>query len=291
MIAKNSEKAPLTESERLAKSKRTLINKIGFGISFGLTLITTLYAIITRKNRKKVSVGLINGLLNMLTNFSWQYWFSIRPWMLNWGTTKEERNQALPGDEIVQAPRYQSTRAITINAPPAQVWQWLVQIGQDRGGLYSYEKLENLFGCNIHNATGIVPEYQNLKIGDKIRLYPAEKFDLALVVSQIEPENRLVLQVPESLETCLKSGFAFNSWVFVLRQLDQNTTRLFFRMRADYRADFKGVFFNQIMLEPMHFIMERKMAKTLKKLAEKPVTLKTEVVQTNKVSNFAVSKA
>jgi hypothetical protein len=277
MTTKNSRKAPLTEAERLAKSKLNFINKIGFVFSFTLTLITTLHAILTRKNRKKVSVGLTNGLLNMLTNLSWQYWFSIRPWMLNWGTTKEERKQALPGDEIVQAPRYLSTRAITINAPPAQVWQWLVQIGQDRGGLYSYEKLENFFGCNMHNATGILPEYQKLKVGDKIRLYPADKFDLALVVNQIEPEKVLVLQALESLESCLKTGFAFNSWAFVLQPLDEKTTRLFMRMRADYRADFKGVFFNQIMLEPMHFIMERKMAKTLKKLAETPETTKVTV--------------
>jgi hypothetical protein len=278
MTTKNS---PVNQQEAIAKRNRNFINFVGFGVSMVLTLVTTLVAILTRKNRKKVSVGITMGLLNMLTNFSWQYWFTMRPWMLNWGTTKEERKQTYPGDDIVEAPRYQSTRAITINAPSAQVWQWLVQIGQGRGGMYSYEWLENLAGCDMHNATTIVPELQNLKLGDKVRLYPAEKFDLALVVSRIEPEKLLVLQAPESMETCFKTGFAFNSWTFILNPLDEKTTRLFFRMRANYRPDFKGIFFNQIMLEPMHFIMERKMAKTLKQIAEKSVAAKVDMPKTD----------
>lgn len=75
-----------------------------------------------------------------------------RLWYNRWGATAEECEKALPGDELVPHPRIASTRAITIQAPPAAVWPWLVQMGQGRGGLYSYDGLENLIGCDIHSA-------------------------------------------------------------------------------------------------------------------------------------------
>jgi hypothetical protein len=80
------------------------------------------------------------------------YWFGLRPWHIRWGATDDELARPLPGDEIVPRPRKWSTRAITIDAPAEVVWPWLVQIGQGRGGLYSYDWLENLAGCDIHSA-------------------------------------------------------------------------------------------------------------------------------------------
>src|SRR3954470_18626931 len=98
------------------------------------------------------------------------YWTGIHPWMTNWGSTAAEQQMALPGDELYPNRTARSTWAITINAPPDIVWQWLVQVGQDRAGFYSYTWLENLIGANIHNANEIHPERQQLAVGDGWRL-------------------------------------------------------------------------------------------------------------------------
>ena len=77
---------------------------------------------------------------------------AFTPWQRNWGATEEEVTAALPGDELTPPPVEQCTRAITIAAPPEEVWPWLVQMGADGGGFYSYAWMENLFGLQIHNA-------------------------------------------------------------------------------------------------------------------------------------------
>jgi hypothetical protein len=78
-----------------------------------------------------------------------------------WGASADEVEMSLPGDEFVPNPVLVSTRAITIQAPVSSVWPWLVQMGQGRGGLYSYERLENMVGCDMHNADRIIPEHQH----------------------------------------------------------------------------------------------------------------------------------
>src|SRR3954467_14058608 len=100
----------------------------------------------------------------------------FRPWFLTWGATPEEARSSLPGDEVVGAARSDSTtRAITIHAPVSTVWPWVAQLGQDRGGFYSYEVLEDLAGCSMENADRIHPEFQAWKAGDKLWMYPPEK--------------------------------------------------------------------------------------------------------------------
>lgn len=99
---------------------------------------------------------------------------------------------SLPGDDLVPRPRLGTTRAITIQAPAAEIWPWLVQMGQGRGWMYSYERLENLIRCDMHNADRILPEHQDLKAGDKARLGPEgyPSFD----VTAIEPGCALILR-------------------------------------------------------------------------------------------------
>src|SRR5262245_61191325 len=86
------------------------------------------------------------------------YVFLVRPWHLRWGATAEEVTETLPGDDLVADPKTQATHAVTIDAPPEAVWPWLVQIGQDRAGFYSYTWLEDLFGCRMRNTYRVVPE-------------------------------------------------------------------------------------------------------------------------------------
>ena len=108
--------------------------------------------------------------------------------MLRWGATDAEVSAVLPGDGIVPRPRYQQTHAITIGVPPDRVWPWLVQLGHGFGrGLYSYERLERLIGCDIHNGERIVPEWQHLAVGDDVRLLPRrDGLDLRFEVAILE---------------------------------------------------------------------------------------------------------
>lgn len=107
----------------------------------------------------------------------------------------------LPGDELVENPKLNLTQAITIQAPVSQVWPWLVQIGQNRGGFYSYTWLENLVGCQMRNAERVVPEWQDLKGGDVVWLYPEAP---PLRVLAVEHKRAIVLE---------------KSWTFFLHRL------------------------------------------------------------------------
>lgn len=102
----------------------------------------------------------------------WAYLLIVRPWHTSWRATSQDVPKRLPGDELVPNLTLESTRAITIRAPAEEVWRWLVQLGQDRGGFYSYDRLENLAGADIHNVDWIVPQMQHLKVGDFVPMAP-----------------------------------------------------------------------------------------------------------------------
>jgi len=185
------------------------------------------------------------------------YWFKVRPWHLAWGTTPEERRRPLPGDERVKDPDLDSTHAITIDAPAEEVWAWLLQIGQGRGGFYSYTWLENLVGCRMKNAERILPELQHLAVGDRIYLHPKAP---ALTVEILEPGRALVLS---------------ETWGFYLEPINRHSTRLLVRGRGRFDAQPfpKGrllqFLYWRLVFEPAHFVMERKMLLGIKERAER----------------------
>src|SRR5215217_6835671 len=112
---------------------------------------------------------------------------------MRWGATDAEVQGAFFGDELVAQPQSQSTRALTIDAPAAAIWPWLVQMGQGRGGLYSYEMLENMIGCDMHNADQIVAAWQNTGVGDRVRMYPAGSGPPPYTVAALVPEQAFIL--------------------------------------------------------------------------------------------------
>src|SRR5918994_7083921 len=126
-----------------------------FGVTIGPSLLLDLFAaagtlalITGRIMRSREGLARLLRLLAILgALLPWAYALVVRPWHLRWGATEEGIAKPLPGDELVPNPAIESTRAITVNAPVEEVWPWLAQIGQDRGGFYSYEWLENLAGC------------------------------------------------------------------------------------------------------------------------------------------------
>ena len=96
----------------------------------------------------------------------------FRRWCLTWGARPDEVSGKLPGDELLPRAGIVATRAITIDAPPAAIWPWLVQMGSGRGGVYTYDWIENLFGLAMHSTRRILPQYQGVKVGDEFPLGP-----------------------------------------------------------------------------------------------------------------------
>lgn len=187
------------------------------------------------------------------------YLFLFRPWHLRWGADLDELTRPLPGDELVPQPKQISTRAITIQASAADIWPWLAQVGQGRGGFYSYDWLENLIGCDIHNANRILPEHQQIAVGDKVRLGP-EGYPF-YTVAAVEPERYLLLRAGE-LEQ--ESPPVEDVWLFYLDEITPGVTRLIARNRRDYEPSLGNWLVWQVITEPLHFLMEQKMLRGIK---------------------------
>lgn len=151
----------------------------------------------------------------------------------NWGTTKAECQMRLPGDELVGEPIVQATEAISIDAPPAAVWPWLLQIGQDRGGFYNHETLGRLTGLRFRNAERVHPEWQHLAVGDTVRAAPIGWLGypdgVTYTVTRIVTEEHLVLRAGTS-------GPPWNAvWSFHLTPAGLDGTRLLVRLRHGLR--------------------------------------------------------
>lgn len=203
---------------------------------------------------------------------------SLWRWMTDWGATDQEAAELLPGDEIVGQPRYRTTHAVTIQTPVEHVWPWLVQIGQGRSGMYSYDWVENLLGLQMHSADRIVPELQALSVGDVIRMVPeGSQPDLRFVVAQLDPPHVLVLGPDGSREDALASDLPYPCWTFHLRALTDSRTRLVVRFQSDFKPTPLGWLVNKYALEPVHFVMERKMMLGIKDRAERGAPAAGEV--------------
>jgi hypothetical protein len=225
----------------------------------------------SRTSARTLAAVALGGLAAGLAAAASAYWFVARPWHLRWGATDAEIVRALPGDELVPDAKISSTHAITIQAAPVEVWPWLVQLGQGRGGFYSYDWIEDAMGLEIHSADRIVPEYQELKVGDTIALAPDA---LGLPVAILEPEQAMVLHGDTRLPgggamPPLKPGeYLAASWGFYLIGQADGATRLVERWRADYTPTVMNAVFYRAFLEPGAFLMQRKMLLGIKARAE-----------------------
>lgn len=190
------------------------------------------------------------------------YAFIVRPWSMRWGATTVEESLRLPGDSLIPAGSTVATCAVTIHAPVSEVWSWTVQLGQERGGFYSYEWLENLFAADMHNAESIVPEYQNLKVGDRLSF---QRNGPSTVVTLIKPERTLVLGA---------------GWTFATIPMDSVTTRFIVRYPYDrIESIAHGLYYHSIF-EPAHFVMEVGMMLGIKQRAERSFRERTAKINT-----------
>jgi hypothetical protein len=187
----------------------------------------------------------------------------LYPWVTNWGATTAEQTIELPGDALHPNADIQVTRAITIDAPPEEVWRWVIQVGQDRAGFYSYDWLENLSGADIHSSDRIVPEWQRPRVGDIVPLvrmdYLGGRIEWSRAhIALIDPNRSLVV-------------FGFAS--FELIPAEGNTTRLLVR---DWQGTTDAPLIQRVALrvynfafwDPAHFVMQRQMMRGIKARAE-----------------------
>ena len=187
------------------------------------------------------------------------YRMQVRPWMYTWGAGDEEITAVLPGDELVAAHTPRTTRALTIDAPIAAVWPWLAQIGEDRGGFYSYSVLERAVGAHIHNANTIHPEWQDVRVGDTVWLARRYGDAARQVVAAVAPGSHLVLMSPDDFERVQQGNKASGAWGFYLRRKD-GWTRLIARG--------SGGAVGHVAFDVPHFVMEQKMMRGIRDRAQ-----------------------
>jgi len=183
---------------------------------------------------------------------------AMRHWYLTWGATPFEQNRAMPGDDLLPTPDMLSTRAVTIDALSEAIWPWLVQMGSGRGGAYSYDWIENLFGLGVHTADRILPEFQQLAVGDVL---PLGAGGAGMRVEVLDQARTLVFRSTDRRWV----------WTFGLYPLF-GSTRLVSRNRIASPITSRLVrAANRAVMEPGSLIMERKMLLGIKERAERSV--------------------
>jgi hypothetical protein len=200
-----------------------------------------------------VGVFALAAALEVVTYPRW------RAWCLRWGTTESEAACSLPGDELLADPGIVSTRAVQIDAPPSAIWPWLVQMGPGRGGAYTYDWIENLLGLGMHSTDQILPQYQQLQVGDAQRLGSRGP---VLRVAELEPYRSLVFRSDDG------------NWVWAFSLAPHGMgTRLISRNRiaATSASRFTRALSTYLM-EPGSLIMERKMLIGIRQRAERLVS-------------------
>jgi len=186
--------------------------------------------------KRLVIAAVVLGALFLLN------YYVIRPWQHTWGATSAEATRAMPGDELVASPDLNATRAVTVNAEPAAIWPWLLQLGYKRGGFYSYDYLDNE---GIPSARTILTEYQDTKAGDRIPIG-----DGASMVLQFE-----------------EGPWGGNTWVFCLYPQPDGTTRLITRLRVRYQHGFPDIL-PWLMLDTGEIVMMRRCLLGIRERAE-----------------------
>ena len=177
-----------------------------------------------------------------------------RPRILRWGATDAEVAAPMAGDDRVARPNYVTTRAVTIRARPSEIWPWLAQMGHGRGGLYSYDWLDRLFGyLDRPSAEEVLPEFQRLEAGDTIPIGRGPAWPVAIA----EPERALVLEPLAGTIT----------WSYVLVPVDAGATRLVTRVRYRVERTAANVAL-MLAMDPAAFVMTRKMLLGVKRRAE-----------------------
>jgi hypothetical protein len=205
--------------------------------------------------RRLVSILLLGSVAGAYLRYG-------RPRVLNWNATRDEIDRAMPGDEILPDATLQTTRAITIDATPDDIWPWLVQMGpRPRAGAYTYDWIERRLGIDIENRDEILPEFQEIHAGEFMGL---NKKGEGILVREVRLREFLVLQWMPAMST----------WTFGLYPQRDGTTRLVSRNRLRGRGPLFWLGMRGVM-EPGSLVMERKMLLGIRERAERLVRSRT----------------
>ena len=211
------------------------------------------------------------GILAALEGIALVVWHAVAtPFIgrrrLRWGTVGTEITDSLPGDELVTEPKWSYTLGIAVAASPEAVWPWIAQIGQGRGGFYTYQTLENLVGCRITNAIEVLPDLQHPVVGDSIYLHPSAP---PLRIEAVNPPSALVL-FGTPADVGAGDSWGRSTWQFAVNPGQDGGSRLLTRGRYDYSSDWRSrLTFGRFPLEAISFVMSRKMMIEIKRLAER----------------------
>lgn len=181
----------------------------------------------------------------------------LRPFYIHRGLTCGEWLSRWPGDDAVDGAQVSGTRSITIEAPVHEVWPWITQIGQDRAGFYSYRWMENLVGAEMPDVRQIVPEWSTRDPGQPLVMAPISRFGPIATMELVESvvDQRVVYRNREG------------AWSFILQPLDSRRCRLTFRGTWVPAKSFLARVARTIVFDPLHYLMEWKMARSVKRLA------------------------
>lgn len=198
-----------------------------------------------------IVIGILLGALALVVILA----VLLTPWMDRWGTIPAERTQKLPGDVYLTNPARTTNRGITINAPVQKIYPWILQIGADKSGMYSYTWLENLVNCKMAKDETIHPEWQNLTAGDLMKMCAGDFAPPPYIVAEVLPNQAVTFGH--------KTGEMWEeTWQFVLIPQPDGTTRLVTRTSTNMVGGIWEV------VRPISFVMERKMLLTIKSLSE-----------------------
>lgn len=209
-----------------------------------------------------VAAGLIGG-----------YAAFVRPRLLRSGATAEEVKGSFPGSDLVPDGVRGATMAVTVDAPPRRVWPWLVQMGNDRAGWYSWDRLDNV---GVPSADRVHPEWQDRSVGDRLMSTPDREHWFE--VAALEPERFLALRAAFDFRgrQFVSSGlrpavYTDSAWCFLLKELPGGRTRLIVTSYSSGRPRFAQALASFLFWEPAHWIMQSRQFTNLKRRAERDI--------------------
>jgi hypothetical protein len=215
-----------------------------------------------------VGEGIV-GALGMVLSFFTPF---LRGPRSHWGLDEETAARAYPGDERIREPRWSWTHGVEIDAPAGAVWPWVAQIGQDKAGLYSYQLLENLAGCEIRNADRVHPEWQ-VREGDGLYLHPRMP---PLPIVAVEPgrwflaHGEMDPHTGQAPTPAYPERYIRITWLLFVEPLGPSRSRFISRYRVDHGDDLLArVAYGPAIIEPIGFMMDRRMLLGVKERVER----------------------
>jgi hypothetical protein len=187
----------------------------------------------------------------------------------HWGLSRGLAERSYPGDELVPLPRTSFTHGVEIAAPADRVWPWVAQIGADRGGFYSYQWLENLVGCEVHNAEIVHPEWE-AKVGQSLVLHPGPEAPRLPIVGVERGRYVLAFAGEDGQARDAGKPWSAVSWLFFVEPLGERRCRVISRYRAACSDDVATrLAYGPTLLEPVSFVMDRRMLLGVKERVER----------------------